>query len=228
MPNDKLLDVAQRVMDSYYQDFAPSDAFFTLDDFAYWLGRVYEKDADDTAQGIYKLSLAEQGMGYITFTQDWWKSKEFTVKNKDGQYFIELDIKYVGFTYDTQNSGIQLLTPVGAQGNCGNFIRTTLTEIWQLNHVTFSSNVWWYIDDERIVFKFSGNANPTKVKVFYVPKSEDENFDLPKSREFVIATTAWQFMIQAKTGTPIIDTTNDQNRNKTIETEINKKQLQPL
>lgn len=224
----KLLDVAQRIMDSYYQDFAPADAFFKLDDFGYWLGRVYEKNADDVAQNIYKLSLAETGTAQITFSQDWWKSKEYEVQRKDGISYIDLDIKYMGFKYDTQNSGIQLLMAAGNKGNCGNYIRTTLTEIWQLEHVTTSSNVWWYIDDNKIFFRFSGNCNPTKVKIFYIPKSEDENFDLPKSEEFLIATTSWNFMIQAKAGVPVIDSTNNLNRNVTVGSEIDKTQLQPL
>lgn len=226
--SSKLLDAAQFVMDSYYQDFAPDDSFFRLEDFAHWLAIVYGKDADDVAQMIYKNSLGETGQGQITFNQDWWAFKDFDVKNKDNQQFIELDIKYLGFTYDTQNSGIQLVTPIGINGNCGNFERTSLTELWKLNHHTMNSIVWWYPNGDLISFKVASACKPKKVRVWYLPAVDDENFKLPSSREFIQATTAWQFMIQAKTGTPFSDRTNDSNPDITPQTEANSQNLKPL
>jgi hypothetical protein len=222
----RLLDVAQRVLDQYFQDYAPADAFFTVDDFAYWISVVYGKFADDTAMMIYKNSLTENGVGYITFSQDWWKSKQYEIAKKDGESFVDLDIKYVGFSYDTQNSGIQLIIPIG--NKCGTLYRTTITEVWQLNHITSANISWWYVNDSKITFVNNGNSNLKSVKVFYIPKADDENFDLPSSKEFEIATQAWNFLITAKQGTPLIDQTNNLNRDKLPQGETDLSQLKPV
>lgn len=225
MPSAKLLDVAQSIMDAYYQDFRSDDAFFDLPDFANWLGRVYGSVADDVAKEIYANSLVETGMGQLTFSQDWWQSEDFDVKRKDGEVYLDLDIKYLGFTYDTQNSGIQLVQPIG--NNCGNFIRTTLTELWQLNHVTTSNITWWYPSGKnKILLKTTSNVK--RARVYYIPTVDDKNFELPSSKEYQIAVTSWQFMMQAKTGTPFVDQTNDSNKNITPQTEINQANLKPL
>lgn len=223
--SQKLLDVAQRLQDQYLQDYAKSDEFFSLEDFAYWVGVVFAKMADDTAAAIYTASRSEVGIGLITFPQEWWRSKAYEIKKEDGKRWVDLDISYASFTYDTQNSGLQLLIP--DEDACGSFIRTTITEVWQLNHVTSSDIIWWYVEDNKIRFKVSGDCNCKKIKLFYIPTTEDENFALPKSLEFQIATTAWQFLKQAEQGI-IIDQTNDQNRNKSPQTESNLKQTQPV
>lgn len=225
--NEKLLISAQYLMDSYYQDFAPDDSFFRLEDFATWVGRAYGKIADDSAQLIYKGSLSESGQGQIIFSQDWWSFKDYDVKEKDGQLSIALDIKYLGFTYDNQNSGIQLLTGLGHSGNCGNFKRTTLTQLWKLSQHTMNSIVWWYPSGETISFSVMGSCKPKKVRVWYLPSVEDENFKLPSTKEFDIAYLAFQFLKAAQTGT-IVDETADRNANKTIQTESNSAQLKQL
>lgn len=224
MPSPKLLDAAQNVMDAYFQDFRTDDAFFDLPDFAVWIGKVYGSVADEVAKEIYAGSLAETGTGQITFSQDWWQSKVFDIKRSGGEIFIDLDIKYVGFTYDTQNSGIQMLMPIG--NGCGTFIRTSLTQLWILKHTTVSDIAWWYPDRNRILIKTTSNVS--KARVYYIPTAEDDNFKLPSSKEYAIAATAWNFMMQAKQGTPFVDMTNDQNKNITPQTEINTQNLKPL
>lgn len=217
MPVSKALKIAaQHIMDSYYQDFKPDDAFFDLEDFAVWIGKVYGKVADDVAKEIYAASRSE-GMPMIIFSQDWWAVKTAPIKDN----VVDLsNIKYTGFTYDTQVSGIQQLSD-GVR-----FIRTTTTELWQLEGIAGSTNIYWYAILNKIKVKASCNI-PKEVEVYYIPTPEDSEFKLPKSKEFEIATMAWNYMIQAKSGTPFVDTTNDSNKNITPQTETDNKQLQP-
>ncbi len=219
----KLLDVASRVMDAYYQDFSSNDDFFREQDFAAWVGFYYGKTADQVAQSIYQNSRAEMGEGYLTFSQDWWASKDYLVTEKDGEYSVCLDIKYVGFTYDSQNSGIQLVQPI--KSKCKTLIRTTLTDLWILNTLTGTSASYWYPENNKIVFALN---HPHSVRVFYIPTAEDENFKLPSSIEFDVAQNAWNAMITHQKGNPILDVTNDSNPNVAPQTELNAEQLQPL
>lgn len=208
---------AQGIMDLYYQDFRPDDSFFDLEDFAIWIGQCYGSIADNVAKEIYAASRSE-GMPMIIFSQDWWAKKP--VKIKDDAADIS-DIKFTGFTYDTQTSGIQQL------GKGSKFIRTTLTELWQLEGMSKSENIFWWTNFNKIEFKASC-AIPKTVDVYYIPSPEDSEFKLPKSKEFEIATTAWNLMIAAKKETPFVDATNNSNKNITPQTEVDGNQLKPV
>lgn len=226
--NDQLLQVAQEVMDAYFQDYAPADGFFRLEDFATWIGKAHGKIADDVAREIYKQSVAESGSGQIIFSTDWWASVEKTVENKEGEIFIDMDFKHLGFTYDGQNSGIQELVPSGSEGNCGTFMRTTISDLWVLKGAAKNKIVWWYEAGNKIKFKTSGDCNPKKVTIYYIPAADDENFKLPTSKAFDIATLAYNLMITAKKENPFVDDTNNANKNVTPQTETDTKQLNPV
>jgi hypothetical protein len=222
--NNRLLKEAQHIMDAYFQDFAPDDSFWRVEDFAVWVGKAHGKIADDVAKEIYKTSLAEMGTGMITFSQDWWATKEYKVEHKEGKYFIQTDIKYLGFTYDNQNSGIQDL--IIEEGG-GNPIRTTITELWILNGMSKNKMIYWYIDGDKIKFQFNSDCIPKKVSLYYLPSAEDENFKVPTSKAFDIATLAYNLMQMAKQGTPFVDRTNNSNPNMTPQTETDLKTAKP-
>ncbi len=209
---------AQAIMDAYYQDFKPDDSFFDLEDFAAWIGKVYGDVADKVAKVIYDASRSE-GMPMIIFSQDWWAKKPVDIK--EGIADIS-SIKIAGFTYDSQVSGVQQV------GTSSKFIRTTLTELWQLEGKRTKSNIiYWWVDLDKLKFKATCPI-PEKVDVYYIPTADDENFKLPKSKEFEIATIAWNFMMAAKKETPFVDTTNNSNKNITPATEVDTATAQPV
>lgn len=222
-PSNALLIEAQNIMDTYFQDFAPDDSFWRIEDFAGWVAKAHGKIADDVAKEIYKGSLAEMGTGLITFSQDWWAKKESIAEIKDGKYYIPLSFKYLGFSYDNQNSGIQeLLSDEGHP-----MVRTTLTELWILNGMSKNKMIYWYPDGDKIKFKFNGDCKPKNISIYYLPTGEDENFKLPSSKAFEIATLAYNFMQSAKQGTPFVDKTNNSNQNISQPTEIDSKTIKP-
>lgn len=200
---------AQAIMDAYYQDFKPDDAFFDIEDFAKWVGMAYGKMADDVAKEIY-LSSRSEGVPMLVFSQDWWVKKTVGVKNNIADIS---EIKFAGFTYDSQNSGIQQISD-GVR-----FVRTTLTELWQLQRVSKSNIIYWYVDYPELKLRASCQL-PEKIDVYYIPSSFDSEFKIPKSKEFEIAAMAWNFMITAKKETPFVDTTNNSNKNVAPGTEI--------
>jgi len=221
MATQKLLLEAQVIMDSYYQDFAPDDSFFRIEDFAEWVGKAYGKMADETAKEIYKNSLMEGGIGQLIFSQDWWAKKSYVLKDNS----CEIDFKSVGFTYDTQNSFIQEII---APGN--SLIRTTITELWILQGMSKSNTVYWYplpgnCDEKgKVTFWSNSDCIPKKVDIYYIPAADDDNFKIPSSKAFEIAALAFNFMISAKKETPVVDMTNNTNPNVAPQTEIDTKQ----
>lgn len=233
-PSKRLLEEAQSVMDAYFQDFAPDDAFFRIDDFADWLGKAYGKMADETAKEIYKLSLGETGTGAIIFSQEWWARKTYEIKTEEGKTFAEVDFKTIAFTYDNQNSGIQEVMSAGNENSSASFIRTTLTELWILRGMSKNSIVYWYPDkgkkgeNDKIIFPLESVCKPKKIDVFYIPSPEDDNFKLPSNKAFEIATMAYNFMLAAKQGTPFVDMVNNSNKNITPQTETDLKPAKPV
>ena len=208
---------AQGIMDLYYQDFKPDDSFFDKDDFAIWIGKVYGSVADNVAKEIYAASRSE-GMPMLIFSQDWWAKKTVPVKENVADIS---DLKFTGFTYDSQTSGIQQI------GDGKRFIRTTLTELWQLEGRSKSDIIYWYVDFDKLKLDATCES-PKEVDVYYIPSPEDSGFKLPKSKEFEIATTAWNLMITAKKETPFVDTTNNSNKNITPATEVDTATTQPV
>jgi len=213
-----LKQAAQGIMDLYYQDFKPDEAFFDLEDFAIWIGKAFGSVADQVAKQIYDASRSE-GIPMIIFSQDWWSKKDVKVKDKKADIS---NLKFTGFTYDSQTSGIQQV------GNGSKFVRTTITESWQLSGKRVKSDIiYWYADFEEL--KFDGTCNiPETVPVYYIASPDDDQFKLPKSKEFEIATIAWNFMIAGKKETPFVDTTNNSNKNITPATEVDTSQTQPV
>ena len=228
MTNERLLIEAQSIMDAYFQDYAPADGFFRIEDFADWLGKAYGKYADETAKEIYKGTLAEMGTGMIIFPQDWWVKKELDIENKDGEISAPIDFKYMGFTYDMQTSGIQEIVPIGKEGNCGTYMRTTLSDLWIIGDLSRNKIIWWYTDFDKLRFKTNSQCNPKKISVYYIPTPEDENFKIPPSKRFEIATLAFNFMVSAKKETQFVDDTNNANKNVTPQTETDTKQHKPV
>jgi len=208
---------AQAIMDAYYQDFKPDEAFFDIEDFAGWIGKVYGKVADDVAKEIYANSRSE-GMPMLIFSSDWWVKKKVAVKDNAADI---KDLKFTGFTYDSQVSGIQQV------GDGKRFIRTTLSELWQFDRLHKSNIIYWYSDFAQLKFVASCEV-PKEVDVYYIPTPEDSEFKLPKSKEFEIAAAAWNFMISAKKETPFVDTTNNSNKNISPATEVDVSQTQPV
>ncbi len=222
MASEKLLLAAQSIMDAYFQDYAPADGFFRIEDFADWLGKAYGKYADETAKEIYKNTLQEMGIGQITFSQDWWVKKVLDVKEEAAP----LEFKYMGFTYDMQQSGIQEIMPIGNH-SCGSFMRTTLTDLWILGNMSRNNIVWWYTDFDKIKFKTSANL-PKQIAVYYIPSPDDDEFKIPPSKAFEIATLAFNFMVAAKKETQFVDDTNNANKNILPQTETDSKQVNPI
>jgi hypothetical protein len=60
MASKKLLAAAQAIMDSYFQDFAPGDSFWRIEDFADWVGKAYGKYADEVAMEPCARTLRSQ------------------------------------------------------------------------------------------------------------------------------------------------------------------------
>jgi hypothetical protein len=216
--------LAQHIMDLYYQSFKSDDEFFELLHFEYLAGVAYAKLLQNEYENNYKLNLHEEGYGYVTLSQDWLRAEEHKIKkDADGRYFIQLDMAPFSFLYDSQNSSIQDVIPLG-QNSQKEFIRMGSQERWKIKASRGTRIIFWYLEKDKI-YAASENTNgmPERLKVLYVPAPEkdiSDDFTIPVTKEADIISWVLNIMFTARQGT-VVDMTNDANPNKTLATEIN-------
>jgi len=155
---------------------------------------------------------ADKTEGLVSFGDDLLNSEELTVK--DG--VAEIPFDFASFMYDTQASGIQMVYS-------GEELleRISSAQRWQLKHIPFVSRVFWYLDGKKIKLFSKGICNPSKINVFFVP-GIGENMIVPDGLvQYVVETTV--SLLRSKEG--VVKETNDGNKNKIMESEINKRAI---
>lgn len=216
-----LSELAQNIMDLYYQQYKSDEDFFELYHFEYLSSVAFSKLLQDEYEKSYKMSLAERGIGQAQINPQWFKTEERElVASEMGDKEIVLDQCPFTFRFDKQSTGIQNIYPLN--GKCGDFIRLTIDELWKLKNVPDTDIVWWIPVGNKILFK-NLKCGLKKVHIIYIP-----SFDLSKPDKCMLTDSAqadiidWvlQRMFAARQGS-VIDMTADQNANKVIETEIN-------
>lgn len=213
-------DLAQNIMDLYYQQYKSDEDFFELYHFEYLSWVAYSKLLQDEYEKSYKMALAETGIGLAQINPQWYKIEEKDVVASDmGDREVVLDNCPFTFRFDKQSTGIQDILPLS--GKCGEFIRLGIGEWWKLKNAPNTDIVWWTPVGNKIIFK-KLKCGLKKVKIIYIPSFDLKNPDncmLTDSAQADIIDWVLQRMFAARQGI-VIDMTANQNPNKVIETEI--------
>lgn len=212
---------AQNLMDLWYQEDPSAEEFFEIYHFKYMVSIAYAQLLQEEYNQSYKKSLQEEGIGIPSLSSDWYISEEVKVipSGDVSPFKSELKRKPFAFAFDRQNSGVKDILPIS--GKCRDFIRIALESKWQLDHVPTENIVYWYVLDKNIYFEklFCGTK---AVRILYIPSIDDleDTASIPSVYEGQIIAGALQLMKMAKDGV-VINTTNDNNPNAALETEIN-------
>jgi len=214
-----VLDIAQIIEDSHYQDFRPADGFWTLDQFADF---VISADAT-LKQNEYKdqvtLNLRKRtpnaeinlsSSNYVTEVVD---------IDKDGRAKLSCNIMmFPGASASLSVSKVKL------EGNCGNVMPVGQNEIWEVCDIP--NVVFCHIDKCGIKFiNLEKNCNAKKVEVAYIPELKEES-EIQEGRSWAIINMVTIFLKSAKDGV-VVDMTANQNPNVLPQTEIDRYQLRP-
>lgn len=217
----RLGEAAQTLMDLWYQDNPSAEQFFEIYHFKYIFGCGYAQLLQEEYNQSYQRNLSEEGMGVPSLSSDWYISEEVRVVSADeiAPFKAQLKARPFAFAFDRQNAGIKDILPTS--GKCKDFIRVSLEARWQLDHVPSEDVVYWYPIKDSVYFEklFCGTRTVT---ILYIPSLEslDDDLQIPDVYLGQIIAGALQLMKLAKDGT-VIDTTNDNNANATLQTEIN-------
>ena len=216
----KLGDLAQNFMDLYYQQYKSDEDFFELYHFKYVAYVVFCKVLQEEYEKSYKLALGEEGRGEAQLNPDWYVTQEFEVMMSEiGDRQINFSTPPFQFRFDKQSSGIQNIFPFNKK--CGEFIRTTVDEVWKIRNAPKTSVIWWHVLGNSIML-YNINCGLKKVRLSYIPSLVGLDDDAPISEAVQedILRRGLELMFAARNGN-VIDTSSLQTPNKVIETEIN-------
>jgi len=213
--------VATLVMDAYYGDLRGNDDYFEEAHFQFVTRAAYGKLLDNEMREARALAKIETGFYVIDVSQDWLiiEQLSFTKKN-ERTWTAKLKQVPFPFAFDKMGYGVQSLIPAD-DCECSDFIRMSPDEYWKLNSnmMPITNKVYYYVIKDEITLK-NVRCNPGKVDVSYVPSLSDaEDSIININKQFDVFTLAVTAMRQARDGA-VVDETNNANKNKSIETEI--------
>jgi hypothetical protein len=217
----QLGNTAQQTMDLYYQHFRTDQDFFRLVHFRYLCAVAYASLLQDYYEKSYARALSENGMGDVDLPTEWMISETLGVQSgAHGEHYLELKQKPFSFLYDNQFRSIQTIMPVGDFS--ARLFRISIKEVWKLRAMPQTRNVFWFsMGDQKIQFR-NMNTSLSEVMVFYLPSLGDlsDEAELADGLEGRVIEATLNLMSIARQG-GVVDMTNDQNPNRTMETEVN-------
>lgn len=217
--------IAQQAWDSYEQDYPGNTTFFTLEDWIQWAGGVLGEYYLNEFRAQYAEIRQEKRDEVVSFATDILNDMVLeVVKDDNGEYSTKEKVEVFAFPYDKQNSGYQNVFIINP-GPRKEAIRANINELWQFEYAGTINRIFWYPENGKIKFVKQGFCNVKEIKLFYVP-SISENMMVPDGLiNFVRTKTVENAKIAANQ--VVVKESNNQNKNATIETEMDKSQLTP-
>lgn len=217
-------------MDNFYQQYKTDDDFWDIDDFITMTGNTIASMYMQYYQQEYVMLRQERKDEVITFDVGWLAEQEAEVKQNGIGLYAILDKPVMTFPYDKSSSGLQTIFIIEPQ-TADELERTSLGSLWQLKYMPKTSRIFFYSDVtpsgcltiSKIGFVNKGTCNIKKIRVLYVPSMEEDAFVPDGLIADAIAKTVIA-MRQMGAGN-VIDKTADENQNKILQTEVNKKTL---
>lgn len=214
--------VGQYAQDAFYGDFKSSSQFFQIEDFIYHCGATVADLFRQEFAEKYAELRQEKKDSLVEFDPTWLNERELDVELKDGRYLSKLDFKFMNFQHDEQSTGIQ--TVISLSPNYGKELqRVTLSQVWQLQYTPNTNEIFFQPEKTKLNIFPNGAANVRRIKIFYVPAIGDD-MEVPDGLvDMTITNTVSKMkgLLQQN----VVKKSIDQNKNATLETEINANSL---
>jgi hypothetical protein len=214
--------VAQEVMDLYYQQYKTNSDFFNLTDFDYFVGIGWADMLQMEWDQSYAVIRQEGGNDLVSFDHGWLAEQIVKVKRDGDEWWGQLVRPVMSFKSDRNTTGIQNVFPVGNRG-CGEILRTTVDQVWHQCYLPVTDKRFWLMEwGKKLRFYNIDQCNLQKVRIIYVPSSEDPELDIPDTKAGPIIEYVLNLMFAAK-DKRVVSRVNNLNANKVIqfETDLN-------
>lgn len=217
-----LADTAQIIMNLYYQQYKSDEDFFKLFHFKYLAGSVVSKIMEDDYTKAKAESRSIDPYAEVDLPAEWLIPEENEVKKDGSDNIIKLKHQPFSFPYDLLGRTVQRIENLSPGSTCTEWIRISIKEKWKFHYVPKGSKVFFAVIKDKI--EVFADCKIGKVRVYYCPELTDPSFGedggiVPASKEADVISKTLTLMMAARQGT-VVDTTNNSNPNKTIQTEI--------
>jgi hypothetical protein len=218
----KLKHIAQEGMDLFYQNFKSDAEFWEISDVIALAGNAASAIYTEFYQQEYAMLRSEGKDDVVAFDTGWLDEQILEIKQGDGFLIADFINPIMAFPYDRQSVGVQnvfIEDPLSIY----ELERTSISAIYQLKYVPITNKIWFCKDRDRLILINKGTCEVKKIKVLYVP-SMNKDANVPEGIAERVLTETFNLMRQAADKT-VVKKSLDQNVNKVLETEIDKKAL---
>lgn len=197
-----LVEAAQRMMDLYYQDYAPNDKFLDLDDFKYQIATVYSSMLNKMYQVERRANKQMEGFSNIEIPASWLVEEILVIdhENEEGDLYTTTNHPVFSFDWDNAANALQGVHKSGGGPHCV-YRKISLNERRFRQIVPPSSAIFFYLNNPTEIV-FWGAKLGSKVKIQYVPVVVGEENDCILSDNIIADLTpvVLDTMFKAKNG----------------------------
>lgn len=217
-----LVEAAQRMMDLYYQNYAPNDKFLDLDDFKYQIAISYSAMLNTFYQNERRTNKQMEGFSNIEIPASWLVQEEEPVvidyDEEEDKFFARL--KYSVFSFDWDNAA-NALQGVHSIGKHCVYRKISLNERRFRQVVPPIGVVLFYLNKPKEIV-FWGAKKGAKILPQYVPVVVGAENDCILSDNLIsaIEMQVLDVMFKAKNGN-FIQKLDDQNPNIVPQQQVN-------
>lgn len=207
--------VAQNALDLFYQDYAPANAFFQLDDFIRECGATlgeYYRQGYETEYA----RLRSEGLNDDLVTFDEGVLNEQILKVKNNEAILEKNV--FSFPYDKSSVGYQYVFSTDPK-SCP-LERAALTLVWQFPYIPYTHRIFWWADKGKLKFFTNSNSSLQEVRLLYVP-AISADMEVPDA----LTRTVIDGTVKVFRDKVVVKQSIDSNKNMTVETEANLESL---
>ncbi len=219
----KLIEVASRAMDLYYQDYADRKAFFNIRAFQFHAATKYSTLLNTLFQVWRKENKADTGFSNVEINAQWLvtqKVKDDGLKFDDEQkrWFVESDHNIFSFDFDSWGNGLNGVRPYG--GNNCNLKKVSNQEIRFYDVIPITPDIYYFLEGKNRVYFLKKPTLP--LSLYYIPEVVGSNDNCVLSDNIVaeVITETLKLMFGAKSGN-VIQESDDGNRNAIIQQQVN-------
>lgn len=224
--------VAQLAMDNFYNEYKGETDFWDLEDFITQCGNQIAAIYTSFYQQAYGMLRQEKKEEVVSFDAGWLLQQVVAVKKDvNNKMYATLDCPVMTFPYDQNSIGVQnvFITDPYIENECE---RTGLSALWQLKYLPKTNRTFFYSDvasincdiASQIGLVNKGSCNVKQVTVYYIPVMNNGEAIVPDGVISDAITKTVLTMKQMEAGV-VVDTTNDGNSNKVLQTELDDNNL---
>lgn len=217
--------VATLLQDLFYREFRKNTDFLRMVHFKFLIANAYAALLQEEYVKSYRNNLLVHGHGFADISSDWLVEDQIEVDLQGKQLFAKLNQPYFSFLYDQSGIGIYSIRPTGEGVGVIDLLRIHPEEEYKYKYVPFAPNVVYFFPlKDKVVF-LGDTTKGVKFQLLFIPSlaTLEDSLQVPMALNEEVIKRAFNVLMAAKSGTPIVDKTADGNPNAVLATEINER-----